>query len=457
VVGIPSGLDRSLRSGNPLPLPPGRPQLGRYLGEYSPNPDAGDMAEDPCEVTRAHVEAFQAWMIEARSASTGCAGRAPRNPVAVDRRVGDRVVVPDVRLPVLWLCGPSGVGKSTVGWDLFAELPGGGYVDIDQLGMCYPTIPADPDRTVLEARILGRLVANFRASGAGCLVVSGYIDAQHGIPVEHLPDAALQVLRLRCDGPELARRLSVRARPGQVLPLELREAEILDHSGLPYPWLDTTGMTAVEVRAGVRQRWREQSCPSTGPWPAAVSTPGEVLWLCGASAVGKSTVGFEIARSLWEAGHVTGFVDLQQLGFLRSMTGRHRVEHRLRAANLAALRQYFHEYGADRVVVVGPVAGDGDLRWYTQALPGAAVTLYRLHASSHELRERIRRRGLGEGPGIAGDGLRGQPAAVLDRAHQVAVGQAEALERAGFGDVRVETDGRAVTDLVRQVMTRQGW
>jgi integrase/recombinase XerC len=45
-------------------------QLARYLREYSPDPDADDAAQDPCVVTRAHVEAFQAWMIETRSAAT---------------------------------------------------------------------------------------------------------------------------------------------------------------------------------------------------------------------------------------------------------------------------------------------------------------------------------------------------------------------------------------------------
>lgn len=45
-------------------------QLARYLEEYSPDPDADEAAEDPCAVTKAHVEAFQGWMIETRSAST---------------------------------------------------------------------------------------------------------------------------------------------------------------------------------------------------------------------------------------------------------------------------------------------------------------------------------------------------------------------------------------------------
>ncbi|MER5219671.1 site-specific integrase [Streptomyces flaveus] len=67
--------DRSLRSGNYPETTRynyllAAAQLGRYLGEYSPDPGADAAAEDPVEVTRAHVEAFQAWMIETRSAST---------------------------------------------------------------------------------------------------------------------------------------------------------------------------------------------------------------------------------------------------------------------------------------------------------------------------------------------------------------------------------------------------
>ncbi len=45
-------------------------QLGRYLAEHSPDSDADTAAADPCDVTRGHVESFQAWMIETRSAST---------------------------------------------------------------------------------------------------------------------------------------------------------------------------------------------------------------------------------------------------------------------------------------------------------------------------------------------------------------------------------------------------
>lgn len=360
-------------------------------------------------------------------------------------------------LPVLWLCGPSGVGKSTTAWDLFTGMPGAGYVDIDQIGMCYPEIPSDPGRTVLEARILGRAVANFRAAGARSLIVSGYIDSRRGIHTEYLPDAALSVLRLRCDQPELRRRLELRARPGESPEEILRDAEMLDHSGLPYPCLDTTGRTAAEVLETVRSRWPLHPARQPGPWPDPDPTPGDIVWVCGATAVGKSTVGYELAQSSQRAGHTTGFVDLQQIGFLQPAPAPDPGNHRLKAANLAAVWRNFHAHGARRLVVVGPVEQAQQVRLYADALPAATVTVFRLHAGPDELRERIRQRGLGGGPNIAGDHLRGQPRAVLDRAHDAAVAQAAALQRAGLGAVRIDTDGRTADDVTAELVRRSGW
>jgi integrase/recombinase XerC len=63
--------DRTLRAGNhPLQLPSCAAQLAKYLAAESPDPDADDAAQDPSLVTKAHIESFQAWMIETRSAST---------------------------------------------------------------------------------------------------------------------------------------------------------------------------------------------------------------------------------------------------------------------------------------------------------------------------------------------------------------------------------------------------
>src|SRR6266536_6051930 len=67
--------DRSLRSGN-YPQTTrynyvlAASQLARYLGGLPSELEAEDAAGDPTEVRKEHVEAFQAWMIETRSAST---------------------------------------------------------------------------------------------------------------------------------------------------------------------------------------------------------------------------------------------------------------------------------------------------------------------------------------------------------------------------------------------------
>jgi site-specific recombinase XerD len=67
--------DRSLRSGN-YPQTTrynyvlAASQLARYLSGLSSELEAEDAAGDPTEVRKEHVEAFQAWMIETRSAST---------------------------------------------------------------------------------------------------------------------------------------------------------------------------------------------------------------------------------------------------------------------------------------------------------------------------------------------------------------------------------------------------
>lgn len=67
--------DRSLRSGNYPETTRyiyvlAAAQLARYLGEYLPDPEAAAAADDPGEVSRGHVESFQAWMIQTRSAAT---------------------------------------------------------------------------------------------------------------------------------------------------------------------------------------------------------------------------------------------------------------------------------------------------------------------------------------------------------------------------------------------------
>jgi hypothetical protein len=87
-----------------------------------------------------------------------------------------------VKLPLLWICGPPGSGKSTVGWEVRARIAAGGvdvaYVDVDQLGICYPEPEDDPSRTRLQARILAPMIDGFAGEGATGVVVSGVTDSE---------------------------------------------------------------------------------------------------------------------------------------------------------------------------------------------------------------------------------------------------------------------------------------
>ncbi|MDT0549328.1 MULTISPECIES: tyrosine-type recombinase/integrase [Streptomyces] len=65
--------DRSLRAGNYPETTRynyllAAAQLARYLGDIGPGGE--EAAQDPAEITKSHIEAFQAWMIRSRSAST---------------------------------------------------------------------------------------------------------------------------------------------------------------------------------------------------------------------------------------------------------------------------------------------------------------------------------------------------------------------------------------------------
>jgi DNA polymerase III delta prime subunit len=401
--------------------------------------------------------------------------------VAVTILVAMRYLRRDGRLPVLWLYGPPGVGKTTVGWQLFTQLTRDGtptgYVDIDQLGMCYaaptpdewaPEPASDPGRYRMKARNLDAVVTNFQAAGAQCLIVSGVVDADRGFDAGLVPHAALTACRLRCEPGDLRTRLAGRARLGDDQPDgALRHAEALEGNDTTGVCVDTTRRSVSEVLQLVRER--------TGGWPlltgqagtptstAAVrpepdDSTGEILWLCGATAVGKSTVGWRVYERVRRAGFRAAFVDLQQIGFHRPVPAADPGNHQLKAANLAALWRNYRASGARCMVVVGPVDCLEAVRTYTAALPAATITLGRLHANKEQLAERISLRGRGLGSwDIPGDELKGRSAAHLQQVADRAAAEAEALESASIGDLRIDTDDRPVPDLVDEIIGRTGW
>ena len=348
--------------------------------------------------------------------------------------------------PVLWLCGPPGAGKSTVGWEIFSQLTEAGveagYVDIDQLGMCYPEHVSDRGRHRMKAQNLGAVVANYRAAGARCMVVSGVVDPGRGLHAGLVPLAAFfTVCQAAVAYPELVlgqQRFLGRGGRAGLLEEVLGDADAMDASGFADVCVDTSGLPVAGAARLVRERlagW--PILPGTGrPYEAgpdegpATAADGPILMLCGPAGAGKSAVGFEVYLRRLRAGSAAAYVDLDQIGFCRPAPAGDPGNHRVKTRNLAAVWQTYRAAGAQCLIAVGPVENDAAAQAYAAAVPGAAITLCRLHAGAGELTRRIMIRGQGGSWPQPGDPLAGRPASYLLRVAASAAAAAAEASRA---------------------------
>ncbi len=169
------------------------------------------------------------------------------------------------RFPVLCLRGPAGVGKSTVAWQIFTEVSGAGvpcgYVDTDQLGLCYPAPADDPGNHGVKARNLGAVLPSYRTAGADCLVVSGGPDTpqEERAYAAALGEAELTLCRLRVAPGVLRSRLVGRGWPAQLIDDVVRAAGELDAGDGADFCVDTDGLSVAAVARQVRVR--------VGHWP----------------------------------------------------------------------------------------------------------------------------------------------------------------------------------------------
>ena len=341
---------------------------------------------------------------------------------------------------VLWICGPIGVGKTEVGWRLYTELVARdedvGYVDIDQLGICYPEPADDPGRFRLKSRNLALVAQHFASAGVRTLIVSGVVDAHRPVTAADLDGHELTLCRLRADRDVLEARLLGRGATSDDVRGGLEHADLLDELAIGDACIDTTHLAPEEVVRELTALVRSSDTSPAGE--PTVPPSGDVLWFSGPLGVGTSTVGFAAYLKVLGTGTSAAYVDAEQLGFC----ARAPEDHELRGRLLTDLWQSFRRAGAERLVVVGPFA---------EALTSARVTCVQLRASDATLAERVARRVAGEGWRQPGDPLRGR------YPDEVAAVVEQARRRDRDHGERLDTDDRSVDDLADEALRRAGW
>jgi hypothetical protein len=116
-------------------------------------------------------------------------------------------------VPFLWLCGPSGVGKSAVGYQIFQQVYRSGikagFMDFDQLGLCYPTPADDPHNHQVKAQNLGAVWPTYRVAGARRLIAVGGVTSRETVLcyAAQVPDTRLTLCRLRATPERLTERV----------------------------------------------------------------------------------------------------------------------------------------------------------------------------------------------------------------------------------------------------------
>ncbi|MDQ0644099.1 AAA family ATPase [Microbacterium murale] len=350
-------------------------------------------------------------------------------------------------MDLLRLAGAPGVGKSTTAWAIAQRLADEGvpcgYVDTDQLGMCYPAPDDDSDRWALKERALAGVAEEFWRAGVQRLVVSGVAFPDDpppqidGISVRSVwLDASEQTRRER-----LGQRGSSEDQLQQYLAAGTAEAARVESS---WERISTDGWSLDETVDAVLSRWHPvvvQESRAPRPFISEAAAVDRVLWVTGPRLAGASRIGWEIASEEWGAGRRLGFADLAQLSFAWNINGA------VGMANIARVHGVFRDVGADVLVVVAPLEVSPFA--VRAALPNAEVSFVRLVATGADVRAHARSRARGDGPALAGDDLIDASDADIEDVVRTSLAQSSLPLREH--EQAVDTRGLSLTDAAAAV------
>ncbi|MBI1298395.1 hypothetical protein GC175_25960 [bacterium] len=167
-----------------------------------------------------------------------------------------------------------------------------------------------------------------------------------------------------------------------------------------------------------------------------------VLLLTGPVGVGKTTVTMLIS-DLLEArrvSHALIDMDWMRWAYPRPVDDRFHLQLGLR--NLAALWQGYGAAGVDRLLLVDVVEDGAQRQAYARAIPGAEITIVRLHASVTTLQARVAKR-------ESGDSLIWHQQRAFELALQ--------MERDALEDLRIETEDHSAHEIAVEILDRVAW
>jgi adenylylsulfate kinase-like enzyme len=356
---------------------------------------------------------------------------------------------------VVWVCGAAGAGKSAAAWGLFDELAAAGkpvaYVDIDQLGMLYPEPNDVPGwHHAFKGEALAKLLPGYVAAGVQLLIVSGVIDPTRGPWTRPPPNADLTLCLLLPDPAVLRERILARGWSQADADEAVAENAVLQAAPFVGVRIETAALSVAETIARLREFAHvDDRARETRPERFTSPSSMGVVLLTGPRAAGSSTVGFGFARARWRAGGSTGFLDLQQLGFI-ARDGRINSEPALAVRQLATMHDLMTERGAELLVVSGHLSIP-DRALARTALPRATVTVVRLRADEATLKEHVRARFGGSDARLAGDDLVGASQEHQDAVVAAAMAEQQVLDTSTADDAVLDVTGRTPAQVVADV------
>ncbi|WP_457965888.1 ATP-binding protein [Arthrobacter sp. D1-29] len=354
-------------------------------------------------------------------------------------------------IPMVWLVGTSGVGKSTIGWHLQQALEHknvpAAFVDADQLRNAAGVESSEDDFIADGLAVVGPI---FQRAGATVLIVAGMVDdADHLarlLPVGGRPHVL--VVHLRASDETIVDRVERRRWNVELAADSVDYAHRFDASWVDVS-VDTTDTSPSEVIESllehVERLARRERLDTPPAVPSVIDAEPAVTLITGAGGIGLSTTGFlAFLQRMW-SGERIGYIDSHQLGFVGADP--HAPEAApLRAANSAALAAVMARRGIGHVIITA----DPQTARAVTAIAQPAH-LYWLDASDEVIESRHRVRAEGGGPPLAGDHRLGLDDLSIRAAVAAAIIEARDEALRPNGATIINTDGLSAEEVAQQI------